>query len=103
MSARNFVGDLLVRKGVINDAGLARAVEAQSKFPATLGKTLADLGLADESTVARIVAAAMHLEFLAAKPAVEARVAALLTRRFLSKAQSDTALAERQQSFSGRV
>ena len=31
MSARNFVGDLLVRKGVINDAALARAVEAQSK------------------------------------------------------------------------
>jgi type IV pilus assembly protein PilB len=85
MSARNFVGDLLVRKGVINDAALARAVEAQSKSPATLGKTLANLGLSDESTVARFVAEAMHLEFLEAKPAVEARVAGLLTPDFCRK------------------
>ena len=85
MSARNFVGDLLVRKGVIDDAALARAVAAQSKSQATLGKALADLGLSDESTVARLVAEAMHLEFLEAKPAVEASVARLLTPEFCRK------------------
>ena len=85
MSARNFVGDLLVRKGVIDGTALARAVEAQSKRPATLGKTLADLGLSDESTVARLVAEAMHLEFLEEKPAVDASVAGLLTAEFCRK------------------
>ena len=90
MSARNFVGDLLVRKGVIDDAALARAVEAQSKRPATLGKTLADLGLADESTVARLVAEAMHLEFLEANPAVVASVAGLLTPEFCRKRRGDS-------------
>ena len=85
MSARNFVGDLLVRKGVIDAAALARAVEAQSRRPATLGKTLADLGLSDESTVARLLAEAMHLEFLESNPAVVASVAGLLTPEFCRK------------------
>ena len=103
MSARNFVGDLLVRKGVIDDAALARAVEAQSKSPATLGKTLADLGLADESTVARIVAAGDAPGIPGSETCRRGACGRTPHARFLSKAQSDTALAERQQSFSGRV
>jgi len=85
MSAHNFVGNLLIRKGVIDDTALRRAVEAQSKHPATLGKTLAGLGVSDESTIARLVADEMHLEFLAEKPTVVASAAELLTAEFCRK------------------
>jgi type IV pilus assembly protein PilB len=85
MSARGFVGDLLIRKGVIDDEALTRAVASQSKRQATIGKTLADLGLSDEVTVARLVAEAMRLEFLEQQPVVPAAVAALLTPEFCRK------------------
>ncbi len=85
MSARGFVGDLLIRKGVIDDEAFTRAVASQSKRQATIGKTLADLGLSDEATVARLVAEAMRLEFLEAQPVVPAAVAALLTSEFCRK------------------
>jgi type IV pilus assembly protein PilB len=85
MSVRNFVGDLLIGKGVIDGAALARAVEAQSKRPATLGKTLANLGLADEVAVGRLVAEALHLDFLAETPTVDASVVGLLTPEFCRK------------------
>jgi type IV pilus assembly protein PilB len=85
MSVRNFVGDLLIGKGVIDGAALARAVEAQSKRPATLGKTLANLGLADEAAVGRLVAEALHLDFLAETPTVDASVVGLLTPEFCRK------------------
>ncbi|MEO5742226.1 MAG: ATPase, T2SS/T4P/T4SS family [Vicinamibacterales bacterium] len=85
MNVRGFVGDLLIRKGVIDDAALARAVEAQSGRAATLGKTLADLGLCDEPTVARLVAEAMHLEYLEEAPDVGAAVTGLLTPEFCRK------------------
>ena len=85
MSGKGFVGDLLVRKGVIDAAALAQAVEIQSKRPATLGRTLADLGVADERTVARVVAEAMRLEYLEDDPSVDESVTALLTSEFCRK------------------
>ena len=85
MSAHAFIGDLLIRKGVIDEAALARAVEAQFKRPATLGRTLADLGFADESTIARLVAEAMHVEYLEQNSAVSGAVAALLAAEFCRK------------------
>jgi type IV pilus assembly protein PilB len=84
MSGRGFIGDLLVRKGVVDDAALARAAAMQSKQPATLGKTLADLGCADESAVARVLADAMHLEFLEDEPS-PGSAAELLTADFCRK------------------
>jgi type IV pilus assembly protein PilB len=52
-----------VQAGIVDAAGLARALEAQAKRPATLGRILAELGLSDEPGVARAIASAMRLEF----------------------------------------
>jgi len=64
MSSYGFVGDLLIRKGLVDAAALARAVEAQAAQPSTLGRALARLGLADESVVAAATASALHLTFV---------------------------------------
>jgi type IV pilus assembly protein PilB len=56
-------GKALVQAGIVDAAGLARALEAQAKRPATLGRILAELGLSDEPGVARAIASAMRLEF----------------------------------------
>ena len=64
MSSHGFVGDLLIRAGVVDAAGLARGLEAQSQQGTTLGRALAGLGLAKESAVAATLASALHLEFL---------------------------------------
>ncbi len=79
MTSHGFVGDLLLRNGVVDAAGLTRAMGTQAADKATLGRALANLGLADESVVAFTIAAALHLEFLdGAPPAVAPEVAALL-------------------------
>ena len=39
MSSFGFVGDLLIRKGLVDAAGLARAVESQAAKPASLART----------------------------------------------------------------
>jgi type IV pilus assembly protein PilB len=83
MSSHGFVGDVLIRNGVIDEAGLARGVEAQARQATTLGLALAGLGLADESAVASAVASALHLEFLGGTPpAVATAVVALLPEAF---------------------
>jgi hypothetical protein len=83
MSAHGFVGDLLIREGVIDAPGLARAVEARTVHPSTLGKALASLGLADESVVAATIASALHLEHLEGEPPVVGEnVASLLPAEF---------------------
>ena len=64
MSSFGFVGDLLIKKGLVDAAGLARAVEAQAMQPGSLGRTLGRLGLVDEAVVAAEVASALHLGFL---------------------------------------
>jgi type IV pilus assembly protein PilB len=86
MSAYGFVGDLLIRNGVIDAAGLARANEARSAHPATLGRALATLGLADESVVAATIAKALHLEHLEGEPpAIGQDVLTLLPKDFCQK------------------
>ncbi len=86
MSAHGFVGDLLIRNGVIDAAGLARANEARSAHPATLGRALASLGLADESVVAATIATALHLEYLEGEPpAIGQDVLTLLPKDFCQK------------------
>jgi DNA-binding response OmpR family regulator len=52
MSAYGFVGDLLIRNGVIDAAGLARANEARSAHPATLGRALASVECETEGLAA---------------------------------------------------
>ncbi len=86
MTSYGFVGDLLLRNGVVDAAGLTRAMESQVADKTTLGRALNTLGLADESVVAFTIAAALHLEYLDGEPpAVAADVAALLPAEFCRK------------------
>ncbi len=86
MSAHGFVGDLLIRAGVVDAAGLARGLEAQSTHASTLGRALAGLGLADESLVSTTIASALHLEYLGGEPPdVAEAVAAMLPVAFCRK------------------
>jgi type IV pilus assembly protein PilB len=68
VATHGFIGDLLVRKGIVDAAQLARAAAAQSAKRITLGRAIADLGLAEESEVASIIASALHLEYLDGDP-----------------------------------
>src|SRR5438309_10357400 len=73
------IGDLLVRSGVVDAAGLARARRAQEKSGLPLSTTLATLGSADEQGVIAAIATSMRLEALGQElPEGEGEVAALL-------------------------
>ena len=63
MIPSRFVGDLLIRAGLIDKEAIARVVEAQPPNCATLGRALASLGLANESVVASTIATALKLEY----------------------------------------
>jgi type II secretory ATPase GspE/PulE/Tfp pilus assembly ATPase PilB-like protein len=84
MSTHRFVGDLLIRLGVTDAAGIARAIASQSpQGTTTLGRSLAGLGLADESVVASAIASALHLEYLGGDPIrISDALAALLPKEF---------------------
>src|SRR5688572_28500689 len=84
-STNGFVGDLLIRTGLVDASGMSRALEVQSEQTVSLGRALADLGLADESVVASTIASALSLEYLGAAPAVGEDVAALVTAEFCRK------------------
>jgi type IV pilus assembly protein PilB len=79
------LGDVLVKAGVVDAAGLARAVEARADRSATLGRVLAELGLADEAVVARAIATALHLDFHDATPSPTPELTALLPLEFCRK------------------
>jgi type IV pilus assembly protein PilB len=80
------IGDLLVRSGIIDAAGLARAREAQEKNGISLSKALATLKLANEQNMVEAIAQNMRLEALGpALPEVPAAVAALLPADFCRK------------------
>ena len=59
------VGALLLREGLIDSSALSRALEIQSKSNVSLGRALADLGLADENAVAALIAKRLRFECLA--------------------------------------
>lgn len=86
MAKESVIGDLLLRKGLIDSAALSRAREAQQKDGNSLGKVLASLGLADEEAVAKAIAESLHLELLSGNmPEVLPDVAALLPADFCRK------------------
>jgi type II secretory ATPase GspE/PulE/Tfp pilus assembly ATPase PilB-like protein/ActR/RegA family two-component response regulator len=86
MSSHGFVGDALVRAGVVDAAGLALGLAAQTRQASTLGRALASLGLAEESVVAAAIASALHLEYLDGEPAdVGEAVTGLLPMAFCQK------------------
>jgi type IV pilus assembly protein PilB len=80
------IGDLLVRSGIIDATGLARAREAQEKNGISLSKALVTLGLADEPGMVAAIAKSLRLEALGPElPEVSAEVAALLPSDFCRK------------------
>ena len=86
MSSSGFVGDLLIRAGVVDAKGFALGLEAQSRQGVTLGRAFADLGLAKEADVAVAIASALHLEYLDGDlPEVSVTAAALLPIAFCLK------------------
>ena len=83
MNTDGSLGDLLVKQGVVDAAGVKRAIASRAAPATTLGRALADLGLADESAVAATIASALHLEYLVGDlPDVSAAIAALLPAEF---------------------
>ena len=85
MTTHDRISDALLQAGVVDAAGLARAAEAQAKNPITLGRALADLGLATEAAVARTAAAALAVEYYEGELLVNAELAALLPADFCRK------------------
>jgi type IV pilus assembly protein PilB len=80
------VGELLIRSGVIDSSGLSRAQEIHSKTGVSIGKALADLGLASEDAVATAIAQGLQLECLTAElPEITAEIGALLPAKFCQK------------------
>jgi type IV pilus assembly protein PilB len=80
------IGDLLVRSGIIDAIGLARAREAQEKNGISLSKALTTLGLADETGVVEAIAKSMRLEALESElPEIPSEIAALLPSDFCRK------------------
>jgi hypothetical protein len=73
------IGNLLIRAALIDSSGLERALGVQSKKGGSLGKILADLGLADENAVSAAVARELRIEFAGTQlPEVLPKSAALL-------------------------
>ena len=86
MSTHGLVGNLLLKAGVVEAAGLARALEVQVKTGATLGRALASLELADETAVAAALAAGLHLQHLDGDPPeISPAVAKLLPEEWCRK------------------
>ncbi len=86
MSSHGFIGDMLIRTGVVDAAGLVLGVEAQARDTTTIGRALGSLGIADESTVAAAIAKALQLEFLDSEPPeVPPAVVAMLPLAFCQK------------------
>jgi hypothetical protein len=82
----SMVGELLIRAGIIDSFGLARALEIQSKGNVSLGRALADLGLADENAVSAAIAQGLQLECLGAElPEIAPELDSLLPMKFCQK------------------
>ncbi len=80
------IGEVLVRSGIIDATGLARAREAQEKNGTPLSQSLATMGLANENTIVAAIAKSMRLEELGSElPEVAPEVAALLPSDFCRK------------------
>jgi type IV pilus assembly protein PilB len=82
----SMVGELLIRAGIIDSFGLARALEIQSKGNVSLGRALADLGLADENAVSAAIAQGLQLECLGTElPEIAPELDSLLPMKFCQK------------------
>jgi type IV pilus assembly protein PilB len=79
MNTSGAISDLLMRAALVDSVGLKRALEVQSKSGGSLGKILADLGLADENAVCAAIARELRLECVGPNlPEVQPETAQLL-------------------------
>ncbi|MGD0965533.1 MAG: type II/IV secretion system protein [Candidatus Acidiferrales bacterium] len=86
MNKSSAIGELLVRTALIDSSGLERALEVQSRNGGSLGKILADLGLADENAVCARIARELRLDCIGADlPEVLPADAGLLPTDFCHK------------------
>jgi type IV pilus assembly protein PilB len=85
MTKYSKIGEFLVREKVIDTAALDRGLEAQKRTGQSLGKALADLGLADEAAVASANAKMLRIDFLTDLPEAPPDVKALLPLTFCRK------------------
>src|SRR5258708_21414492 len=85
MSGHGFVGDLLLRRGVVDAPALQRACELQATQPMTLGRALQHLGIADEAAISRAIAESLHLEYVDDELTQSADAAGLLPADFCRK------------------
>jgi len=85
MTTHGPLAQALLQSNVVDADGLARALEAQAKNQSTLGRALADLGLADEAVVGRTIAASLKLEFFNGDPSIAPDLATLLPIEFCRK------------------
>ena len=85
MTKYSEIGDFLVSEKLIDTAGLDRGLEAQVRTGVSLGKALADLGLADEDAVASAISRLLQIELLTGLPEPPAKVKALLPAAFCRK------------------
>ena len=86
MNKANLTSDVLIRAGLVDSSDLRQALDIQSKSGGSLGKILADLGLADESAVSTAIAQELRLECVGANlPEVLPETAALLPIDFCQK------------------
>jgi len=86
MNSSGGISDLLIRAGIIDSSGLDRALGIQSKNGGSLGKILADLGLAEENAVAAAIARGLRLDCVGANPPeVLAEIVGLLPVDFCRK------------------
>jgi type II secretory ATPase GspE/PulE/Tfp pilus assembly ATPase PilB-like protein/ActR/RegA family two-component response regulator len=80
------LGDLLIKAGVLDRAGVERVREVQKRDGGTFGRIAAALGLADERAVARAVASGLGLDYAEPQATpVPPAVAALLPADFCRK------------------
>jgi type IV pilus assembly protein PilB len=83
VTRRSAVGELLVQRGFIDSSGLSRATEIQSKGNMSLGRALAELGLADENATCTAIAQALRFECLGAElPEIAPELEVLLPMKF---------------------
>src|ERR1700722_3822247 len=86
MTKYNLIGDILIQVALVDSTALDRALAVQSKKNVSLGKALADLGLADERAVTSAIAKGLHLESLDSRlPTLAPELDALLSTQFCQK------------------
>jgi type IV pilus assembly protein PilB len=85
MTKYTTIGDFLVSEKLIDTAALDRGLEAQVRTGGSLGKALADLGLADEGAVGSAISRLLQIELLTEGPDPPSEVKALLPAAFCRK------------------